>query len=223
MMNKRSEYAVPNAETRHGSTSGNCQARLRNAPKPKPKTFWRKNSRDTSTTFPARKMCRLQLKKSTERAAREGKFGECAMQPLLECTTGSRYSAQRADPCTSLKEGRATCTSWRPLPRHHAESSGPGPQVPQAGGAVRDLRPRRRQLVSESVPRTCRSECDQRPEWLPRRRCRPAGARPPAGVVYGPSRVRPGRGPGHSESEEERPTRPSSARRRARAQWERGG
>ena len=136
---------------------------------------------------------------------------------------GSRYSAQRAGPCTSLKEGRATCTSWRPLPRHHAESSGPGPQVPQAGGAVRDLRPRRRQLVSESVPRTCRSECDHRPEWLPCRRCRPAGARPPAGVVYGPSRVRPCRGPEHSESEEERPTGPSSGRRRARAQWERGG
>ena len=85
---RRPEYAVPNAETRHGSTSGNCQARLRNAPKPKPKTFWCKNSRDTSTTFPARKMCRLQLEKSTERAAREGKFGDCAMQPLLECTRG---------------------------------------------------------------------------------------------------------------------------------------
>ena len=38
-ISRQSEYAVPNAETRHESTSGNCQARLRNAPKPKPKTL----------------------------------------------------------------------------------------------------------------------------------------------------------------------------------------
>jgi hypothetical protein len=36
-------------------------------------------------------------------------------------------------------------------------------------------------------------------------------------------RVRPGRGPGHSGSEEEQPTGPSPARPRARAQWKRGG
>jgi len=156
---------------------------------------------------------------------------------------GSRYSAQRAGPCTSLKEGRATCTSWRPLPRHHAESSGPGPQVPQAGGAVRDLRPRRRQLVSGSVPRTCRSECDHRPEWLPVGGvARPGPARRPewctarAGSVpaVGPGTVRArrrgrlgrdriGGEPGHSGSEAERPAGPGSARRRARAQWSRGG
>ena len=165
------------------------------------------------------------------------------MQPLLECTKGSRYSAQRAGPCTSLKEGRATCTSWRPLPRHHAESSGPGPQVPQAGGAVRDLRPRRRQLVSESVPRTCRSECDHRPEWLPVGGvARPGPAHRPgwctarAGSVpaVGPGSVRArrrgrlgrdqnGGEPGHSRSEAERPAGPSSARRRARAQRSRVG
>ena len=66
----------------------------------------------------------------------------------------------------------------------------------------------------------------RRPVWCTAR----AGSGPAAGpdtVEAGwrgrLGRVRPGRGPGHSGGEVERPTGPSSARPRARAQWRRGG
>jgi hypothetical protein len=88
MMKKRSEYAVPNAETRHGSTSGNCQARLRNAPKPKTENFLAQKFEEYKHNNSSEENVQAPTGKSTERAAREGKFGECAMQPLLECTKG---------------------------------------------------------------------------------------------------------------------------------------
>ena len=122
-------------------------------------------------------------------------------------------------------------------------ASGPAPRVRRPRRSVRVLRLRRRQLVSESVPRTCRSECVHRPEWLPVGGvARPGPARRPgwctarAGSVpaVGPGtvrarrrgrlgRVRIGGEPGHSGSEVERPAGPGSARRRARAQWSHGG
>ncbi len=70
----------------------------------------------------------------------------CAMQWLSRCT---------CDHVTRCNVRAPACTSWRPLPRHQAESSGPVQSVARA--AVRDQRSRRRRLVSKSVPHTCRS------------------------------------------------------------------
>jgi hypothetical protein len=51
-----------------------------------------------------------------------------------------RGHVTRCRECTPAKPSRerATCTSWRPLPRHHAESSGPAGSVSRAD--VPDLR-----------------------------------------------------------------------------------
>ena len=45
------------------------------------------------------------LEKSTERAAREGKFGNCAMQLLLECTNGVTLLGAAGEPLHELERG----------------------------------------------------------------------------------------------------------------------
>ena len=191
----------------------------------KPKTFWPKNSRSTSTTFPARKNVRAPTEKSTERAAREGRFGKCAMQLLLECTIG------------------VTLLGAAGKPLHELERSG---QPARAGGRCLVTMPSRRVRARKfrgrvEPPETCGrgganwypsqypapaglgasanlGECHdgggsrpgstRRPVWCTAR----AGSGPSAGpgtveTRWGSrlGRVRPGRGPGHSGSEKRQP------------------
>ena len=86
MMNKRSEYAVPNAETRHESTSGSCQALHEECSEAETENFLAQKFEGYKHNVSSEENVQAPTEKSTERAAREGKFGECAMQPLLECT-----------------------------------------------------------------------------------------------------------------------------------------
>ena len=161
--------------------------------------------------------CSNRAEKSTERAAREGRFGKCAMQLLLECTIG------------------VTLLGAAGKPLHELERGG---QPARAGGRCLVTMPSRRVRARKfrgrvEPPETCgRGGAN----WYPSQYPAPAGlgasanlgechdgggVHPPAGVVYGPSRVWPVRRPGHSRGEVGQPPGPSTARPRARAQWKR--
>ena len=127
------------------------------------KLFWTQNSNEMSTIFPARKSWRISTGKATERASAAVENVPALQDALYNCTTGAHVTRCNGQPLQILngagKPARAggRCNVIMP--------SRPVRVRARLGrGAGRYLRPRRRQLVSESVPHTCRTAGPRRPD-----------------------------------------------------------
>ncbi len=89
--------------------------------------------------------------------------GSTAMESSAMCNATSRVYNERSGLHGAAGAPLQTLKGTGNLHELEAAASSPcrviwsGPQVQLASDAGRDLRPRRRQLVSESVPRTCLS------------------------------------------------------------------
>ena len=170
--------------------------------------------------------CSNRAEKSTERAAREGRFGKCAMQLLLECTIGVTLLGAAGKPLHELERGgqpaRAggRCLVTMPSRRVRARKFRGRVEPPETcgrGGANwhPSQYPAPAGLRASANWGDChdggggRPGSARRPVWCTAR----AGSGPSAGpgtveARWGSrlGRVRPGRGPGLSGSEKRQPT-----------------
>ena len=186
----------------------------------KPKTFWLKQSRDTSTTFPARKNARAPTGKATEGATQRW-----TTAALLVWT--SRRVQQRSTLHDVTVKTRETPKGTGNLHEQEAAASSPC-RVVGSGPASSAGEWSRPGPATAAAPAGIRVSTPHLPVWgrltagVTATAVAGSGRGPPTGRCG----VRPEPGPSGPRaraqwSEEEQPPGPSSARPRARAQWKR--
>jgi hypothetical protein len=92
MISRRSKYAVPNAETRHGSIGGNCQALPEECSEAENRKLLAQTIEEYEHNVSSEKNVRAPTGKATERATQQWTTAALIVGPLGVYNSEARYT-----------------------------------------------------------------------------------------------------------------------------------